>query len=65
MVSKRRIARLNKQELQQLTSIFNKLCKLEEHFQDNDLQLQIEGNGTVRDNINCAIASLEVILQEY
>ena len=48
-----------------MTSIFNKLCKLEEHFQDNDLQLQIEGNGTVRDNINCAIASLEVILQEY
>lgn len=58
--------RLNKQELRQIYSVYCRLIEIEKKFQDeNDIPLQIEGNGSVAENLSCALASLDTILQEY
>lgn len=58
--------RLNKRELQQLESVYEKLCTIEKKFQDeNDIPCQIEENGSVASNLSCALAALDTILQEY
>ena len=57
--------RLNKKELAQICSVYNRICDLEKNFYDNDIPLQIEGNGSVASNLSCALAALETILQEY
>ena len=30
-----------------------------------DIELQVEGNGTVGSNLDCAVAAIDTILQEY
>lgn len=57
--------RLTKAEVNQLVSIQTKLSLLQEKYEKLGLVCRIESNGTVADNLDCAIASLEVILQEY
>ena len=58
--------RLNKKELMQIYSVYERLCTIEKKYQDeNDIPCQIEGNGSVASNLSCALAALDTILQEY
>ena len=58
--------KLNKKELKQLWSVYDRLCVIEKQYRDEkDIPCQIEGNGSVASNLSGAIASLETILQEY
>lgn len=61
----RKKTRLNKAEVNELITVYNRLCALHEKYYNNDLQLQIECNGTVAENIGGAVASIETIIQEY
>lgn len=59
---------LNKRELAALISISNKIQGLRERFDEesgNDIELRIEGNGTVGEQLSIAAAAIETILQEY
>lgn len=57
--------KLNKTQQEQLYNTYIKLCRLYNKYRDNDIALEIEGNGTVAENLSCAVASFETILQEY
>lgn len=57
--------RLNKAEVEQIQRLADRLWKIRNKYQDNDIELQVEGNGTVRSNLDCAVAYLDTILQEY
>lgn len=58
--------RLNKKQLKQIWSVYDRLCEIEKQYWDEkDIPCQIEGNGSVASNLSGAIASLETILQEY
>lgn len=59
--------RLTKKEVIAISRIVDKLNALYRDYMDeeNDIPLQVEGNGSVGSNLSCACASLEVILQEY
>lgn len=58
--------RLNKKELMQIYSVYERLCNIEKKYDDeSDIPCQIEGNGSVASNLSCAVAALETILQEY
>lgn len=62
------MARLSKDEVNALLSIQNRLSMMAEKYDPEsgqDIPLQIESNGTINSNLSCAVASLEVILQEY
>lgn len=56
--------KLNKKEIQTLVGISLKLNKLQKDIEENDVELQY-GNGTASEQISCASAALECILQEY
>ena len=56
--------RLNKQEVKMLDNICERLNKIYRQLEDRDVELHY-GNGTVVDQIGCACAALETILQEY
>lgn len=55
--------KLNKREISTLESIYRRLCKFYDHLEEDDCELHY-GNGTAATQINCALASLECILQE-
>ena len=56
-------AKLNKQEVKTLESLYRRLCAIYDHLEENDVELHY-GNGTCASQINCSIAALETILQE-
>ena len=56
--------KLTKAEIRALDSIDNRLRKMAEKMDENDCELHF-GNGTVATQLNCAIAALETILQEF
>lgn len=59
-------AKLTKKQVKQLNSIMFRLSKFSEQFEgETDVELRIFENGTVYSNLNCALASLDTILQEY
>ena len=57
-------AKLNKQEVKALEAMMGRLCRIYDKLEENDSELHY-GNGTVATQVNCAIAALETILQEY
>lgn len=60
--------RLNAKQVRELEALFNrieKVAKKYDEYEGTDIPLGIYGNGTVGSNLNCALASLETILQEY
>lgn len=57
-------AKLNESEISKLCSIQNRLITMRDDIEKNDVELN-HGNGTASGQIDCAIASLECILQEY
>lgn len=60
--------RLNKREVAALNSVMERILKLRNQYDPEagkDIELQIQGNGTVWGNLSCAAASLDTILQEY
>lgn len=60
--------RLNKKELATLISLSEKLWAMRKKFDEEngtDIELQVEGNGTVGSNLDCAVAAIDTILQEY
>ena len=56
--------KLSKAEIKSIESIQNRLEKVCEKLELNDVELQF-GNGTAAGCVGCAIAALESILQEY
>ena len=56
--------RLTKQETQTLRSIEARLNRLADKMVENDCELHY-GNGSVASQLNCSIAALETILQEF
>lgn len=56
--------KLTQEEIRSIISIEQRLIKMAEKMEENDVELHY-GNGTVESNLNCAIASLETILQEF
>ena len=56
--------KLTKQEIKAIASIQSRLCKIADKMGENDCELRY-GNGTVATQLNCSIAALETILQEY
>ena len=61
-------ARLNKRELNAIDRIADRLCELRDKFDEekNGKNVALNyGNGSVYDQIGCALAALDCILQEY
>lgn len=59
---------LNKKDLATIISLSERLNAIRKKYdeeQGTDVELRIKSNGTVGSNLDCALASLEVILQEY
>lgn len=56
--------KLNKEEIKAIEAMQRRLCRLAEKVEENDVPLNY-GNGTASTQLNCAIAALETILQEY
>lgn len=60
--------KLNAKQVRELEALFNRIDKVAKKYDEEegtDVPLGIYGNGTVGSNLNCALASLETILQEY
>lgn len=56
--------KLTKREIAAIESLDNKIRRMAEKMQENDVELHY-GNGTVETQLNCAAAALETILQEF
>lgn len=56
--------RLTKAEIQAIVSLDNRIRKMAEKMEENDVELHY-GNGSVESQLNCAAAALETILQEF
>ena len=56
--------KLNKQEVKTLESLYRRLCAVYDHLEENDVELHY-GNGSVASQLNCSIAAIETILQEF
>ena len=56
--------RLTKAEIQAILSLDNRIRKMAEKMEENDVELHY-GNGSVESQLNCAAAALETILQEF
>ena len=56
--------KLNQKEVRQLFAIQDKLVKLRDRIEINDVELGFN-NGMTSEQIGCAIGALECILQEY
>lgn len=56
--------RLTKAEIQAIVSLDNRIRKMAEKMEENDVKLHY-GNGSVESQLNCAAAALETILQEF
>lgn len=60
--------RLNKKELATLISLSEKLWAMRKKFDEGngtDIELKLRENGTVGSNLDCAVAAIDTILQEY
>lgn len=58
--------RLSKREVDMLIRIQRKIDKMRiQYDEENDIELQVDGNGTIGDALSNASGSLEIILQEY
>lgn len=60
--------KLNAKQVKELEALFNRIDKVAKKYDEEegtDIPLGIYGNGSVGSNLNCALASLETILQEY
>ena len=51
--------RLNKREVELLLSLRDRIDP------EDEIMLQVEGNGTIGGQLSCASASIDTILQEY
>jgi hypothetical protein len=56
--------KLTKAEVKTLASIQARLSKLADRLEEDDVDLHY-GNGTAASQVDCAIAAIESILQEY
>lgn len=59
---------LSKRQLHALISLSDRLCSLRNQFDDDlgtDVPLKDSSNGTVGSCLDCAVAALDTILQEY
>ena len=56
--------KLTKQEIRTLKSIESRLSKIADKMDENDCELNY-GNGSVASQLNCSIAALETILQDF
>lgn len=56
--------KLNKREVQQILRLSFKLDDLRNSIEENDVELKY-GNGLASEQLGCAIAALDCILQEY
>ena len=56
--------KLTKAELRTINSIDDRIRAIANKMDENDVELHY-GNGTVATQLNCAIAALETILQEF
>ena len=56
--------RLTKGEIRAIVTLDNRIRKLAEKMEENDVELHY-GNGSVESQLNCAAAALETILQEF
>ena len=56
--------KLTKAEIQAIVSLDNRIRKMAEKMEENDVELHY-GNGSVESQLNCAAAALETILQEF
>ena len=57
-------AKLNKEEIAKIVNLQDRLDSLRGKIEENDVQLNW-GNGTASEQLGCAVAALECILQEY
>ena len=58
--------RLNKREVELLLSLRDRIDSLRDRIDPEDeIMLQVEGNGTIGGQLSCASASIDTILQEY
>lgn len=58
--------RLTKREVEMLIRIQRKIDKMRiQYDEENDIELQVDGNGTIGEALSGASGSLEIILQEY
>lgn len=58
--------RLNKREVAILLSIRERIDSMRDKIDPEDeMMLEIEGNGTIGGQLSCASASIDTILQEY
>lgn len=60
--------KLNTRQVNELEKLYDRIAKVAKKYDEEegtDIPLGIYGNGTVGSNLNCALASLETILQEY
>ena len=55
--------RLTKAEIQAIVSLDNRIRKMAEKMEENDVELHY-GNGTAATQVSCSLAALECILQE-
>lgn len=56
--------RLTKGEIRAIVTLDNRIRKMAEKMEENDVELHY-GNGSVESQLNCAAAALETILQEF
>jgi len=56
--------KLTKAEIKTLASIQARLNKMADRLEEDDVELHY-GNGTAASQVDCAIAAIESILQEY
>lgn len=56
--------KLTKAEIQAIVSLDNRIRKMAEKMEENNVELHY-GNGSVESQLNCAAAALETILQEF
>lgn len=58
--------RLNKREVAILLSIRERIDSMRDKIDPEDeMMLEIDGNGTIGGQLSCASASIDTILQEY
>lgn len=56
--------KLNQTEVKQIECLIERLDKLYFKYEKKDIKLNY-GNGTVSEQLNCAVAALTTIIQEY
>lgn len=57
--------KLNKKEVASIAKLSERILKLRNYYETNDVELVISSNGSVYSNLDAALACLDTILQEY